>query len=81
VDYTNGYRYYSRRVLETIDLKTVKETGYAVLMEMIFLAHKYGFKIKQVPTVFVNRKRGQSNTTLKEIVNALYAPLRIRLRH
>lgn len=81
VDYTNGYRCYSRKVLETVDLSKIRETGYAVLMEMIFLVHKSGFKIGQVPTIFVNRKRGQSNTTIKEIINALCAPLRIRSRH
>ncbi len=81
VDYTNGYRCYSRKVLEAVDLSNVQETGYAVLMEMIFLVHKLGFKIGQVPTVFVNRKRGQSNTSMKEIINALCAPIRIRLRH
>lgn len=81
VDYTNGYRCYTRKVLETVDLSELQETGYAVLMEMIFLVHKLGFKIQQIPTIFVNRKRGQSNTTMKEIVNALCAPLRIRSRH
>lgn len=81
VDYTNGYRCYRRKVLEAIELSNVQETGYAVLMEMIYLVHKSGFKIGQVPTIFVNRKRGQSNTTIKEIINALCAPLRIRSRH
>lgn len=81
VDYTNGYRCYSRQVLEKIGLKNLGETGYAVLMEMIYLTHKHGFKITQVQTVFVNRRRGQSNTTLKEILNALNAPMRIRSRH
>lgn len=81
VDYTNGYRCYSRKVLETVDLSRIQEIGYAVLMEMIFLIYKTGFKIQQVPTTFVNRKRGQSNTTIKEIINALCAPIRIRFRH
>ncbi len=80
-DYTNGYRCYTRKVLESIKLSRLKETGYAVLMEMIYLIHKKGFKIKQVSTIFVNRKRGQSNTTRKEIINALNAPLRIRRNH
>jgi len=80
-DYTNGYRCYSRKVLESIGLSKMKETGYAVLMEMIFLIHQKGFKIKQLSTIFINRKRGQSNTTRKEIINALNAPLRIRRNH
>lgn len=81
VDYTNGYRCYRRKVLETIDLSKIQETGYSVLMEIIFLVYKLRFTIGQVPTIFVNRKRGQSNTTIKEIVNAFSAPLRIRFRH
>jgi len=81
VDYTNGYRCYSREVLEEINLSKIRETGYAVLMEMIFLVHKLGFDINQVTTIFVNRKKGKSNTSIKEIVNALCAPLRIRINH
>jgi dolichol-phosphate mannosyltransferase len=81
VDYTNGYRGYSRRVLTTINLNSLGERGYAVLMEMSYLIYKHGFKFKQIPSIFINRKRGQSNTSLKEILNALNAPLRIKLRH
>lgn len=81
VDYTNGYRGYTRQVLQTIKLSSIGEKGYSVLMEMIYLIHKHNFKIKQIPSIFVNRKRGHSNTTLKEIVNALNAPLRINIRH
>jgi dolichol-phosphate mannosyltransferase len=80
-DYTNGFRCYSRKVLEGIGLSRIKETGYAVLMEMIYLVNKRGFKIKQLSTVFVNRKKGQSNTSIKEILNAFSAPFRIRRNH
>jgi len=80
-DYTNGYRCYSRKTLELININQLKETGYALLMEMAYVIHRHNLSIAQIPTTFVNRRRGQSNTTFKEILNALNAPLRIRLKH
>ncbi len=80
-DYTNGYRCYSRSALELIDLNRLEEIGYALLMEMLYRAKQEKLNIVEVPTVFVNRRRGKSNTTFKEILNALNAPLRIRIRH
>lgn len=80
-DYTNGYRCYSRFALKQIGLNSLGETGYALLMEMLYRAKQKKLGIAEVPTVFVNRRRGKSNTTVKEILNALNAPLRIRKRH
>ncbi|RJR30258.1 polyprenol monophosphomannose synthase [Candidatus Microgenomates bacterium] len=77
-DHTNGYRAYSRKVLEKLELQTLRETGYAVLMEIAFRARRQNITLIELPTVFINRKRGKSNTNIQEIVKSLGAPLRIR---
>ena len=55
-DTTAGFVCYSRKVLETIELDKIKFVGYAFQIEMKFTAYKCGFKIKEVPIIFVNRE-------------------------
>ena len=59
-DTTAGFKCYKRRVLETIDLDAVRFKGYAFQIEMKFTAYKCGFRIKEVPVIFVNRELGTS---------------------
>ena len=59
-DTTAGFVCYTRRVLEALPLDKVRFKGYAFQIEMKFTAYKYGFKIKEVPIVFVNRVLGES---------------------
>ena len=54
-DTTAGFNCYRRRVLETIDLDSIRFKGYAFQIEMKFTTYKCGFKIKEVPVIFVNR--------------------------
>ncbi len=64
-DATAGFLCYKRKVLETIDLDKIKFIGYAFQIEMKFTAWKYGFKIKEIPIVFTDRKRGESKMSTK----------------
>ncbi len=59
-DPTAGFVCYKKEVLETIDLNTISFTGYAFQIEMKYAAWKLGFKIKEVPIIFKDRKFGQS---------------------
>lgn len=59
-DTTAGFKCYTRKVLETIDLESIKFIGYAFQIEMKFLTWKHGFKIKEVPIIFTDRSKGQS---------------------
>lgn len=59
-DTTAGFKCYKRRVLETISLDKIRFKGYAFQIEMKYTAYKIGFKIKEVPVVFVNRREGVS---------------------
>jgi len=79
-DYTNGYRCYRRAAVEALDLAAVDATGYVVLSEVAYQLHLRGFRFADVPTEFVNRRRGESNLSVGEIVSAFAAILRLRLR-
>lgn len=59
-DTTAGFVCYRRRVLEAMDLDAIKFKGYAFQIEMKFTAYKFGFKVVEVPIVFVNRVLGVS---------------------
>ena len=59
-DFTAGYRCYRRKVLETIDLDKIHSDGYAFQIEMTYLTFKHGFKVKEVPILFKERRRGYS---------------------
>ena len=59
-DTTAGFKCYRRQVLETIELDKIKFKGYAFQIEMKFTAYQCGFKIAEVPVIFVNRELGTS---------------------
>jgi dolichol-phosphate mannosyltransferase len=80
-DYTNGYRVYCRHVLESLDFDGIDSTGYIVLSEMLVQVHRAGFCIGEVPSIFVNRQRGVSNTTPAEIAEAFTGILKLRRRY
>lgn len=59
-DTTSGFKCYTRKVLETINLKKIKFKGYAFQIEMKFTAYKLGFNIIEIPIIFTDRKEGVS---------------------
>jgi dolichol-phosphate mannosyltransferase len=59
-DTTAGFKCYRRQVLETIELDKIKFKGYAFQVEMKFTAYKCGFKLSEVPIIFINRELGTS---------------------
>lgn len=79
-DCTSGYRLYRRTVLEAINLSTVKSNGYSFQVEMTFRAHITGFRIVEVPIIFMERRAGQSKMSKREIWESTKMPLRLRLR-
>ena len=60
MDTTAGFMCYSKKVLETIDLDRVHMKGYGFQIEMKFTAWKHGFKIVEVPIIFMDRQEGSS---------------------
>lgn len=77
-DYTNGYRVYGRGALSKLNFGKIKTSGFIVLSEISYQLYKKGVVLKEVPTVFVNRRDGVSNFSLKEIKESFVSVLRIR---
>ncbi|MBR1725369.1 MAG: polyprenol monophosphomannose synthase [Muribaculaceae bacterium] len=78
-DTTAGFVCYRRQVLQAIDLDNVEFKGYAFQIEMKFTAHRMGFKIVEVPIVFVNRVLGTSKMSSGIFGEALFGVVKLRL--
>lgn len=79
-DYTNGYRAYGRDAAAKLRPEDIRSKGYIVLSEISWQLHKAGCRFRETPIVFVNRARGASNFSFKEVAEALTAIWRIRFR-
>ena len=78
-DTTAGFVCYTRRVLEALHLDKVRFKGYAFQIEMKFTAYKYGFKIKEVPIVFVNRVLGESKMSSGIFSEAVLGVVKLKI--
>lgn len=79
-DCTAGFKCYSRKVLEAINLDAVEMKGYGFQIEMKYTAHKLGFNIVEVPVVFVNRKLGTSKMSSGIFGEAFWGVIKLRFR-
>lgn len=78
-DTTAGFACYTRRVLKTLELDKVKFKGYAFQIEMKFTTHKCGFKIKEVPIIFVNRVLGTSKMSSGIFSEAVFGVIQLKV--
>lgn len=77
-DTTAGFKCYKRRVLETINLDAIRFKGYAFQIEMKFTTYMCGFRIKEVPVIFVNRVEGVSKMNGGIFGEAFFGVMRLR---
>ena len=77
-DSTGGFKCFRRSVLEGIDLGAVKSGGYAFQIEMSFRAWKKGFRIVEIPIVFVDRTEGTSKMSQRIVREAVWMVWRLR---
>ena len=77
-DATGGFKCFRRQVLEAIDLSAVRSNGYAFQIEMSFRAWKKGFRIVEIPIVFVDRTEGQSKMSKRIVREAIWMVWRLR---
>jgi dolichol-phosphate mannosyltransferase len=77
-DGTGGFKCFRREVLEAIDLNRVVSNGYAFQIEMSFRAWKKGFRIIEIPIVFVDRTEGQSKMSKAIVREAVWMVWRLR---
>jgi len=77
-DSTGGFKCFKREVLEKIGLDRIHSNGYAFQIEMSFRAWKKGFKIKEIPIIFVDRREGESKMSKKIIREAIWMVWKLR---
>lgn len=77
-DATGGYKCFRREVLQAINLDKVTSNGYSFQIEMNFKAWKKGFKIKEVPIVFVDRTEGSSKMSKSIVYEAIFMVWKLR---
>lgn len=77
-DTTAGFVCYTRRVLEALPLDNIRFKGYAFQIEMKFTAYKCGFKLVEVPIIFINRVLGTSKMNSSIFGEALFGVLKLK---
>ena len=79
-DATGGFKCFRRKVLEAINLKAVRSNGYSFQIEVSFRAWRAGFRIKEIPIVFVDRAAGRSKMSGAIVREAIFMVWRLRLQ-
>ena len=79
-DATGGFKCFKREVLKAINFEHVKSNGYAFQIEMNFKAWKKGFRIKEIPIIFVDRVKGNSKMSKKIVREAVFMVWKLRFK-
>jgi dolichol-phosphate mannosyltransferase len=79
-DATGGFKCFRRKVLESIDLDSITSNGYSFQIEMTYKAWKKGFRIHEIPIVFVDRTVGASKMSKKIVYEAVFMVWKLRLK-
>jgi dolichol-phosphate mannosyltransferase len=77
-DLTGGFKVFRREVLETLDLHWVRSQGYAFQVELTYRAIQAGFRVREVPIVFTDRRVGQSKMSRRIVLEAMWMVPRLR---
>jgi dolichol-phosphate mannosyltransferase len=79
-DSTGGYKCLRREVLQAINLDKISSGGYSFQIEMNFKAWKKGFRLKEIPIIFIDRTIGQSKMSKKIVREAVWMVWKLKLR-
>ncbi len=79
-DVTAGFKCYNRPFVEFLGKQNIQSNGYAWQIETIFLAEKNNFRIKEIPTTFVDRRFGRSKLSLRDAVEFFINVIKLRLK-
>jgi dolichol-phosphate mannosyltransferase len=77
-DCTGGFKCFRRQVLEAIDFRRIKSNGYAFQIELNYKAWKKGFRIKEIPIIFVDRVYGESKLSRRIMWEAVFLVWKLR---
>jgi dolichol-phosphate mannosyltransferase len=78
-DATGGFKCFRRQVLESLDLSRVKSDGYGFQIEINFKAWRKGFRIREIPILFVDRRAGESKMSRRIVWEAAWMVWRLRV--
>ncbi len=78
-DLTGGFKCFRRRVLEAIDLDSIRSEGYSFQVEMTYRTLRHGFSVQEVPITFVDRRVGQSKMSRDIFLEAIWMVWKLRL--
>lgn len=78
-DATGGYKCFKREVLDSLDLDTIRSNGYSFQIEVNYRCQQMGFRIGEIPIVFVDRARGGSKMSRRIVVEAMGMVWKLRL--
>jgi len=78
-DCTSGFQCFRREVLEAIGVERLRFNGYAFLVEVKYRAHRRGFRLQEVPIIFVERRWGLSKNGLGSILGGMWAVWALRV--
>jgi dolichol-phosphate mannosyltransferase len=79
-DCTTGFRCWRREALSRLPLQSLISDGYAFLVEQLYLAHRLGCRVREVPIIFVERREGASKLSSRVLLESVIVPWRLRLR-
>jgi dolichol-phosphate mannosyltransferase len=77
-DLTSGYKAFTRRALEAVDLGSVRSNGYSFQIELTYRALQKGMRVAEVPIVFVDRRAGQSKMSRRIFAEAVGVVWKLR---
>lgn len=79
-DCTSGFRCYRTAALRTVDLRLIRAQGYAFQVEMAYIFWRRGYRVREVPIIFEDRRVGKSKMSRRIFIEAFLWVLRTRLR-
>ena len=80
-DCNSGFKCFRRDILEEINPKKIESKGPAIIQEVLFKAHLKGFRIKEIPITFVNRKKGKSKLGISQLAAGYFMVLKLKIQH
>jgi len=78
-DVSSGFRCFRKHVLEKIGLDSLISTGPSEVLEILYKAHLEGFSIREVPIIFLDRKRGKTKLTLFTLLETLFMAIKFKM--
>ncbi|MBI2436325.1 MAG: polyprenol monophosphomannose synthase [Candidatus Magasanikbacteria bacterium] len=80
-DVTAGFRCFRRTVLETLNLDAITSNGYAFQEELLYRTQKAGFRISEIPVIFIDRQEGKSKLSTKDIIEFFVVMIKLKFKN